>query len=70
MAIQRGKDLLAKSNATAEELQKSISALEKDSEHVRKCIKANLRDGEEGYKVIQEISDLIEKLREKLKCIN
>jgi predicted nucleic acid-binding Zn-ribbon protein len=70
MAIQRGRDLLAKSNATAEELQKSIAALRKDSEYVRKCIKAGLRDAESGHAVMQEIADLITELEEKLKCTN
>ena len=70
MAIQRGKDLLAKSNVTAQEIEKSIAALRVDSEYVRKCIKAGLRDSESGTEVMQEISNLIKDLEEKLKCTN
>ena len=71
MAIQRGKELLAKSNATPQEIEKSIAALKKDSEYVRKCINAGFYDSESGCKVMQEISDLIKNLDEKkLKCTN
>jgi predicted transcriptional regulator len=70
MAIQRGKDLLEKSDATAEELRKSIAALKTDSEYVRKCIKAGLRDAESGHTVMQEIAGLITKLETKLRCTN
>jgi hypothetical protein len=70
MAIQIGRDLLAKPNATRHEIEKSIEALDKDSEYVRKCIKAGLREGDSGRSVIKEISELIEQLKEKLKCIN
>ena len=69
MAIQRGRELLAKSNATAQEIEKSITALRIDSEHVRKCINAGFHDSESGCKVMQEISDLIKNLEEKLKCL-
>jgi predicted nucleotide-binding protein (sugar kinase/HSP70/actin superfamily) len=69
MAIQRGRDLLEKSDATAEEIEKSISALNLDSEYVRKCVNAGLRDGDSGRKTIKEIADLVEQLKEKkLKC--
>lgn len=70
MAIQRGRDLIAKPNATRKEIEKSIEALEKDSEHVRKCINAGLREGDDGRLVMREIAELIEQLREKLKCMN
>jgi hypothetical protein len=70
MAIQRGKDLLAKSNVTAQEIEKSIAALRVDSEYVRKCIKAGFRDSESGTEVMKEISNLIKDLEEKLKCTN
>jgi hypothetical protein len=66
MAIQTGRDLLVKSGVTAQELQKSITALGVESEYVRKCINAGLRDSESGCKVMQEISDLIEQLKQKL----
>jgi len=70
MAIQRGKELLAKSNATAQEIEKSITALKVDSEHVRKCIKAGFHDSESGTKVMEEISNLIKDLEKKLQCTN
>ena len=71
MAIQRGKDLLEKPDATSEEIEKSISALILDSEYVRKCVKAGLREGDSGREVMEEIADLIKKLKaKKLKCIN
>ena len=70
MAIQRGNDLLAKSNATPEELKKSIAALNKESEYVRKCINAGLRDSESGCIVMEEIAELIKKLEKKLQCTN
>lgn len=71
MAIQRGKDLLAKPDATVQEIEKSIAALKKDSEYVRRCINAGLRESESGCEVMREISDLIKNLeRKKLKCTN
>jgi len=70
MAIQTGKDLLAKPNATATELQKSIAALKQESEYVRKCINAGLRDSTSGCMVIQEISNLVKDLEQKLKGTN
>jgi hypothetical protein len=71
MAIQIGKDILAKPDATAREIEKSITALEVDSEHVRKCIKAGFYDSKSGCEVRQEISSLIKDLKEKqTKCTN
>lgn len=71
MAIQRGKDLLAKPDATSKEIDMSISALRLDSEHVRKCVSAGLREGDSGREVMKEIADLIKKLEaKKLKCTN
>ena len=70
MAIQKGKDLLEKSNPTAEESQKSITALQTESEYVRKSVKAGFRDNYSGQAVKNEISDLVQKIKQKLKCIN
>jgi len=68
MAIQTGRDLLTKPNATPIELQKSIAALKQESEYVRKCINAGLRDCFSGQEVIKEISELIQQLEQKLEA--
>jgi DNA-binding NarL/FixJ family response regulator len=66
MAISRGKELLRQVSPDANEIKKSIEALEKDKSHVRKCIKAGLRDYDSGQASIDEISGLIEQLKQKL----
>jgi DNA-binding NarL/FixJ family response regulator len=45
---------------------KSIAALEVDAEHIRKCIKAGLRDYDSGQESIDEIRKIIEQLQQKL----
>jgi hypothetical protein len=40
MAISRARELLRQVSPDANEVRKSIEALEKDKSHVRKCIKA------------------------------
>jgi uncharacterized protein YlaN (UPF0358 family) len=66
MAISRGRELVSQSNPNPDEVKKSIAALKKDADHIRKCIKANLRDYDSGQAVIDEISDLIQQLTQKL----
>ena len=66
MAVSRAKELLAQSNPKSGEIRKSITALNVDAEHIRKCIKANLRDYDSGQKAIDEIRCLINKLEERL----
>jgi len=66
MAISRGRELLRQVSPDANEIKKSIEALEKDKSHVRKCIKAGLRDYDSGQASIDEISGLIEQLKQKL----
>jgi DNA-binding NarL/FixJ family response regulator len=66
MAISRGRELLNQSSPSADEVKKSIVALQKDAEHLRKCIKAGLRDYDSGQASIDEISDIIQQLRQKL----
>jgi len=68
MAISRGRELASQQAPNLDEVRKSIAALKKDSEHIRRCIKAGLRDYDSGQADIQEISDLIQKLEEKIKC--
>jgi len=66
MAISRGRELLRQVSPDTDEVRKSIEALEKDKSHVRKCIKAGLRDYDSGQASIDEISALIEQLKQKI----
>jgi SMC interacting uncharacterized protein involved in chromosome segregation len=66
MAVSRGRELLAQLNPNPDEIRKSIAALEVDAEHIRKCIKANLRDYDSGQKAIDEIRRIISELEKKL----
>jgi DNA-binding NarL/FixJ family response regulator len=66
MAISRGRELASQQNPNPDEVRKSIAALKTDSEHVRKCIKAGLRDYDSGQAAIDEISALIQELEQKL----
>jgi DNA-binding NarL/FixJ family response regulator len=66
MAISRGRELASQQNPNPSEVRKSITALEKDSEHIRKCIKAGLRDYDSGQADIDEISNLIQELKQKI----
>ena len=69
MTIQRGKDLLNQLNPSADELRRSIDALAWDRQYVQNSIIIGLRDKDSGQENIDEISDLIEKLQDKLKCL-
>lgn len=69
MTIQRGKDLLNQLNPSADELRRSIDALVWDRQYVRNSITIGLRDKDSGQENIKEISDLIQKLEDKLKCL-
>jgi DNA-binding NarL/FixJ family response regulator len=66
MAVSRGRELLNQSNPNPDDIRKSIEALKKDKEHIRKCIKANFRDYDSGQASIDEISQLIEQLKQKI----
>jgi DNA-binding NarL/FixJ family response regulator len=68
MAISRGRELASQQSPNPAEVRKSIAALKKDAEHVRKCIKAGLRDYDSGQANIEEIFELIEQLEEKIEC--
>jgi hypothetical protein len=70
MAITTGKNLLAKPDATAEEIGKSIEALKVESDYLQRVMNAGLRARESGNAVVQEIAELIKDLEAKLKCIN
>jgi DNA-binding NarL/FixJ family response regulator len=66
MAISRGRVLLGQSNPAPDEISKSIRALKTDADHIRKCIKAGLRDYDSGQAAIDEISEIIRQLELKL----
>jgi hypothetical protein len=66
MAISRGRELASQQAPNPEEVKKSIAALNKDADHIRKCIKANLRDYDSGQAAIDEIFALIPQLKQKL----
>lgn len=66
MAVSRGRALLNQSNPDPDEIAKSITALKTDADHVRKCIKAGLRDYDSGQAAIDEISGIIQQLEQKL----
>jgi DNA-binding NarL/FixJ family response regulator len=66
MAVSRGRQLLQQPNPNPDDIKKSITALKTDAEHIRKCIKAGLRDYDSGQAAIDEISDLIRQLEQKI----
>jgi hypothetical protein len=66
MAISRGRELLAQSSPDPVEIRKSIAALILDASHIQKTMNAGLRDYASGEATINEILDLIQKLKEKV----
>jgi len=66
MAISRGRELVNQSNPNPDDVRKSIAALRTDANHVRKCIKAGLRDYDSGQAAIDEIFSIIQQLEKKL----
>jgi hypothetical protein len=66
MTIQRGKDLLNQSDTNANELRKAILSLRQEKKYVENCIDLEFRDQVSGQKVVDEISDMITQLEEKL----
>jgi len=70
MTIQRGNDLLNQSNPNADELKKSIAVLKWQRQYVQNSMNIGIRDKESGQDNVDEMSDLIRKLEEKLKCTN
>lgn len=70
MAIRTGRELLGKPDATAQEIEKSIAALNVELTYLQKVMNAGLRDRKSGNADVQEIADLIKDLEAKLKCIN
>jgi DNA-binding NarL/FixJ family response regulator len=66
MAISRGRALLSQLNPDRDEVTKSITALKIDADHVRKCIRAGLRDYDSGQATIDEINEIIQQLERKL----
>jgi len=71
MTIEKGNRILDKSDATSDEIKITIAGLEQERKYVENCITLQFRDRSSGETVVQEISDLITKLTEKLRhCTN
>ena len=68
MTIQRGKDLLNESNPSVNELRKAILSLQQEKKYVQNCIELEFREQSAGQIVVDEISDIITQLKEKLEC--
>lgn len=66
MTIAKGKALLKKQNASADELNQSIAALDWEWKYIRNAIEIGLRDEASGLENIQEIKELINQLKQKL----
>ena len=66
MTIAKGRALLEDSNATVEEVRKSIAALEWEWKYIRNSIEIGLRDESSGLENIQEIKELINQLKTKI----
>jgi len=69
MTIQRGKDLLAQSDPSANELRKAILSLQQEKKYVENCIELEFREQSSGQIVVDEISDIITQLEKKLECL-
>jgi hypothetical protein len=70
MTIKRGKELLNKANATADELNRGIAALRWEQQYVLNSILIGHRDHSSGQQTVEEIASLIQELEEKLQCTN
>lgn len=66
MTIQKGKELLQKLNPTNNELKTSITALKQEKKYVENCIELGFREQSSGQVVVDEISEIIARLEEKL----
>jgi hypothetical protein len=66
MTIAKGRALLKNPNASADEINQSIAALEWQWKYIRNTIEIGLRDEASGLENIQEIKELINKLKQKL----
>jgi predicted phage-related endonuclease len=69
MTIQRGKDLLNQSNPSANELKRAISSLNQEKKYVENCIELGFREQNSGQIVVDEISNIITQLEQKLECL-
>lgn len=66
MTIQKGKELLQKLNPTNNELKTSITALKQEKKYVENCIELGFREQSSGQVVVDEISEIIARLEEKV----
>lgn len=69
MTIQRGKDLLEQSDPSANELKKAILSLQQEKKYVENCMELGFRNQHSGQIVVDEISNRIVSLQEKLECL-
>ena len=67
MTIAKGRALLEDQNASANDLNQSIEALEWEWKYIRNAIEVGLRDEVSGLENIQEIKELITQLKQKLR---
>ena len=67
MTIAKGRALLEDQNASANDLNQSIAALEWEWKYIRNAIEVGLRDEVSGLENIQEIKELITQLKQKLR---
>jgi hypothetical protein len=66
MTIAKGRALVENPNASADEINQSIAALEWEWKYIRNSIEIGLRDEASGLENIQEIKELINQLKQKL----
>jgi hypothetical protein len=69
MTIQRARDLLNQLNTDYNQLTNAIIALENEKKYVENCILLEFRSEKEGQAVVNEISFLIQQLKER-QCTN
>jgi len=67
VTIAKGRALLEDQNASANDLNQSIAALEWEWKYIRNAIEVGLRDEVSGLENIQEIKELITQLKQKLR---
>ena len=67
MTIAKGRALLENQKASADEINQSVAALDWEWKYIRNSIEIGLRDEASGLRNIEEIKELINQLKQKLK---